>query len=159
MRDDEEHVGTGRVVGLGAAQSVIHRARAERVSAAYDHEVGVATRPDRLADLGGHQLGRDHVLDPNMMMGALGQQLVLDLDAGEARGLNHIDGPVQMHRVAPAAGAVEDQWETAYGADVEVQPHHFCDREVGLGDALDVAEPAAAEIERGESGGLGELGA
>ena len=78
------------------------------------------------------------------MMGALGQYLVLDLDRGETGRLDHIDGPVQMHRIAPSAAAVEDQRQPAYCADVHADAHHLGKRQVRLGDALDIAECTAA---------------
>jgi hypothetical protein len=80
-----------------------------------------------------------------------------NLDSRKARRLDHVDRAVQMHRIAPSARAVEDERQAGDGADVDPDAHHFGQRQVGLGDALDIAEAAAAQVQRGEARGLGEL--
>ncbi len=147
---DIKHVGAGPLIGLGAAQCLVESGAAQGVGAADDHEIGVAARRHRGADLGLHQLGRDHVLDPDMMVGAFRQQLILDLDRGKPGRFAGHDRAADMHRVAPAAGAVENQRQRADGADVERGLGHLGQRQVGLGAGLDVAHRAAAEIERAE---------
>jgi len=129
------------------------------VGAPDDHKIAIAPRIRRLANLRAHQFDVDHVLDADMMVRALGQELVLDFDPSEAGRLDHVDRAMQMHRIAPSARAVEDERKRANGADVDSDTHHLGQREVGFGDALDVAESAAAEINRRETCGLGEFGA
>jgi len=54
----------------------------------------------------------------------------LELDRAKSGGLGHCDGAVDMHRVAPAAGAVEDQRQRAHGPDIEPGLRHLGEREV-----------------------------
>jgi hypothetical protein len=155
----KQHVGARRTIFLGAHESLVEAVHARGVRARDDEEIAARPRGDRLRDLGGHQVRRNDVLDPDVMMGALGQDLVLDLDGAEARGLGHAHGAMHVHGVAPAASAVENERKRTDGADIDPELHHFGQREIGLGDALDVSERSAAEIERTKSRGLRELGA
>ena len=111
------------------------------------------------ADFRRHQFGWDHVLDTNMVVRALGQYLILDFDSSKPSRLDHIDGPVQMHWITEAASTVQDQGQAADCADIDSEPHHLGDGQICLGDALDVAQATATEIECREARPLGELGA
>jgi hypothetical protein len=93
-----------------------------------------------------------------MVVGAFRDQLVLDLDRREAGRLARRNRAPDMHRVAPAAGAVEDQRQVADGADVERRLGHLGQRQIGFGAGLDVAHRAATEIQRLKPGGLGQQG-
>jgi hypothetical protein len=122
---DIKHVGAGALIGVGAAQRFVHPGAAQRVGAADDHEIRIAAGRHRGPDLRLHQLRRDHVLDADMVVGAFRDQLVLDLDRREPCRLARRNRAPDMHRVAPAAGAVEDQRQVADGADVERRLGHL----------------------------------
>lgn len=139
-------------------QGLVAACAPERVGAADDDKVSIAARRDGLGDLGPHQFLRDHVLDADVMVGALGQELILNLDRTKPGCLAHADRAMHVHRIAPAAGAVEDQRQRADGADFETSLRHLGQREVCLGPAFDVAHRPAAQVEGSESRRLGELG-
>jgi hypothetical protein len=98
------------------------------------------------------------VLDPGVMVRALWNELVLDLDRREAGGLAHADGPVHVHRVAVAARPVENQRERRDGADVDGGLAHLGHVQIRLERDLLVAGRAAAEIARREARRLGHAG-
>ena len=66
-----------------------------------------------------HEFGRHQVIDADVMLDAARQQLVLDLDGGEAGGLGQRDGPVHVHRIAPAAAGIEHDRQLARRAHVD----------------------------------------
>jgi hypothetical protein len=94
------------------------------------------------------------VLDAHVVVGALGHELVLDLDGREARCLAHADGAVHVHGVAVAARAVQDERQRGDRADVDRGLAHLGDVEVGLEGDLLVAGGAAAEVAGGEASRL-----
>ena len=98
------------------------------------------------------------MLDADVVVRALRDQLVLDLDRREAGRLGHRDRAVHVHRVAEPRRAVEDQRELRHGADREPALCDVGDVEVRLEHRLFVAELPAAEIERLEAGRLGQAG-
>ena len=57
-------------------------------------------------DLVDHQLHRHDMPDADMMMRALGQDLVLDLDRREACGFRHLHRVTDVHRIAEAGGGI-----------------------------------------------------
>jgi len=63
---------------------------------------------DRLGDFFQHQLCRDQVIDADVVLDAAREQLVLELDCGEARRFGEGDGAVHVHRIAPAAARIQD---------------------------------------------------
>jgi hypothetical protein len=57
----------------------------------------------------------------------------------------------------PSRGTVQDEREPAHAADVDADADHLGQRQIRLGDTLDVAESAAAQIERREVRRFSEL--
>lgn len=85
------------------------------------------------------------------MLEASRQQLVLDLDRGEARRLGQRDGAMQMHRIAEAAAGIEHDRQVAGRMHVDRNLRQFGNGDVGFGDAFVPAERATAEIDRLET--------
>ena len=127
-----------------------------RIGAGHDDEIGIGAGGDRRLHLLDHELGRDQVLDADVMLDAAGKQLVLDLDRGEAGGFGQRDGALDMHGVAPAAAGIEHDGQLAGGAHVDRHLRHFGQRDVGFGHAFVPAERAAAHVDRLEAGFLGQ---
>ena len=152
---EQQQVGAGLAVGLAAPQRIVHAARPHRVGAGDDQEVRTAPGRHRFLHLGRHQLHRDHVLDPDVMVCALGHELVLDLDRREAGRLAHADRPVHVHGIAVAARAVEDQGQRRDGADIDGDLAHLGDVQVCLERDLLVPGRAAAEVARRKARRLG----
>jgi hypothetical protein len=104
------------------------------------------------------QLHRDHVLDPDVMVRALGHELVLDLDGGSAGCLAHPNGPMHVHGIAVATGPIEDEGQRRDSPDVEGGLAHLGQVEIGLQRHFEIAGRAAAEIAGCEAGRLRHLG-
>ncbi len=97
------------------------------------------------------------MLDADVVMSALGQQLILDFDGGEPGGLRHGYGAVHVHGVAPAPRGVQDQGQAGHGADFQSRMHHFREVEIGLQHRFCVTGGPAAQIERLVSRGFGHF--
>ena len=102
------------------------------------------------------KLGGDQVVDADVMLDAARQQLVLDLDRRKAGRLRQRDRPVDVHRIAPAAAGIEHDRQPADRAHVDGDLGKLGQREIGLGDAFEPAERAAAQVDRLEARILGE---
>ena len=155
-REAEHHVGAGLGEGFAAADRFVDAAGAARIGARDDHEVRIGARGQRLLELLHEELGRHQMIDADVVLDPPRQELVLDLDRREARGLGERDGAVHVHGVAPAAAGVEHQRQLAGRADVDRDVGHFRQRQIGLGDVLHPAERPAREIDRLEARLLGE---
>ena len=90
---------------------------------------GIGARGERLLELLHEELGRHEMIDADVMLDPPRQQLVLDLDRREARGLGQRDGAMDVHRVAPAAAGVEHQRQLAGRADVDRHVGHLRQRQ------------------------------
>ena len=96
------------------------------------------------------------MLDAEMVLGPARQDLILDLDRLETRGLRQCDGTVHMHRIAPAGAGIEHDRQLAGRAHIDGDLCHLGQRDVGLGHAFIPAERAAAQVDRLEARLLGE---
>src|SRR5712691_5378114 len=155
-REHEQHVGARLVEGFRAAQRLVEIVDPPCIGAGDDHEVGIGARRQRFLDLLDHESGRHQVIDADVMLDPPRQQLILDLDCGDARRLAHRDRAAHVDRVAPTPAGVEDDRQLAYGPHVHHDLDHLGQRQVGLGDAFEPAERTAAQIERLEPCLLGE---
>ena len=95
------------------------------------------------------------MLDPDVVMRALGHELIIDLDRREPGGLGHADGPMHVHGIAVPTRAVEDERQRRNRADVESGLTHLGQIEVRLQRDLLIPGRAPAEITRAEPGRLG----
>ncbi len=94
--------------GFRAAQGLVEVVDPPGVCSGDDHEVGIGAGRDRLGNFLQHQLGRDQMVDADVVLDTARQQLVLELDRGEARRFGEGNRPVHVHRIAPAAARVQD---------------------------------------------------
>ena len=72
---------------------------AHGIRAGDDDKRRVASHAYGLTHFSGHELLRHHVFQADVMVCALGQNLVFDLDRGESGCLRHADGVMHVHRV------------------------------------------------------------
>ena len=76
------------------------------------------------------------MIDTDVVLDAARQQLVLDLDRGEARRFSEGNRAVHVYRVPPAAARVQDNRQLTHGAHIERHRGEFRQGQIGLGDAL-----------------------
>jgi hypothetical protein len=88
------------------------------------------------------------MLDADVVVGALGKYLVLDLNADETRGLGNVNRSVLMHGIAPAACPVENEGAITYTDDLETRLRHLRERNVRFKNGLSIAHRPTTEMER-----------
>jgi hypothetical protein len=91
------------------------------------------------------------VLDAGVMVRPLREELVLDLDRCETSCLGEPDRVLNMHRLSPPTGTVQDEGERGHRPDLDGRLCHLRDREVRLGDGLLIAQSPATEVQGLES--------
>src|SRR5690606_21508292 len=128
-RVGKDHVGARCGVGLGAARGAFDAFNGQRIRARDDDEAVVAPRQAGRLDLLHHFFQGDHILARHVAA-ALGADLVLDVDAGDAGFLEHAYGMEHIHRIAVArigVGGQRDIYRTRQHAamiDVFGQAHY-----------------------------------
>ena len=96
---------------------------------------------------------------PDVMVGALGQDLILDFDCGEAGRFRKPHRVVDVHRVAESGRRIQDERQVAHGADFQTRLGQSRDIEIRFQAAFEITERAAPQVQDLEPGGLCELGA
>src|SRR5207249_7356945 len=135
----EREVGAGGQVGVGAPDRLVERAavRTAGVGARDEDEVGIELAAHRVggAILAHRLLQRDHAT-PGHVAAALGDRLVLDVDAGHARAdvlahrAYHVDGVA-----VPVVGVGDHRRAHRAGDVARVQVHLGHRRQAGVGQA------------------------
>ena len=160
LRPHEIHAGVG--VGAAAADGLVERATdgAEGVGARDDDEVGVqavarvdgrAILPDRLLEAHDHLAGD--------VAAALGEHLVLDVDAGHAAAHVLLHRPDGRERVAVAVVGVGDDGDLDGAGDQGADSGHFrLGQEAHVGPAVGQGHRVAGQVDRLHAHLLGDLG-
>ena len=117
QRLGEHHVGPGVDVGAGPLDRRVEALDGTGVGTGAHHEVGVAPGRDRSPDPPHHLLGGHDRLAVEVAA-ALGVDLVLEVAAGQAAGLERLDGTGDVHRLAEAGVGVDDGRQVGDGGDL-----------------------------------------
>ena len=101
-------VGAGLDHHVGADHAFLKAMGFHRVGAAHDHEIRIAARGHRVLDFHHQFLARHRVLDALMVMHALGEYLVFDMQARRARLLDFAHAAHHVQRLAVTRAAIHD---------------------------------------------------
>ena len=152
---DEDDVGARGGVAVRARDRVLEAGHGDRIGARDDQRVAVGARVERRAQLLLVQLGRDHVLALHVTA-ALREDLILELDAGDAGALELVHGADHLRDLAVARVGVGDHGERDGRAEAAGVLDHLGrarDAEVGQPEGGGGGRIAAA-VERLEAGAL-----
>ena len=148
-RLDEDAVGAGRQILLGAAERFVEAEHVARVGARQDEGVAVDLLRAHRADLGGHFGGGDHVLAGDVSA-PLRRELILEHDRRHAHPLVAVQHVHDVLHVAVAVVAVHHDRQIARRHDVGDGGGDFAER-----NEADVGQPPA-RADGGKS--AGEIG-
>ena len=148
-RLDEGGVGAGLDESVGALNRPVEAVHRPRVGARNDLEIVVVAAVHRGLDLLDHLAERHHVLALEVAA-LLGEDLILDLDAGGARALERPHGPPHVEGVAEAGVGIGQDRHRDGIAD---RRHVVCDlaqgHEADVGHAeRHVRDAGAGDIDR-----------
>ena len=154
-RVDEDHVRAGGGVAVRARDRILEARDGDRVGARDDQRVGIRARVERGAQLLLVQLGRDHVLALHVPA-ALREDLILELDAGDAGALELVHGADHLRDLAVARVGVGDHGDR----DRRAEPPRVVDH-LGRARDAEVGQPEGrsrggvpAAVDRLEAGAL-----
>jgi len=125
-RLDEQAVGAGLEVELGAAQRLVEAVHRAGIGAGDDEGVGIAPRGGGRPQLGRHNVGVDHLLAGHVAA-ALGRALVLDEDRRHAHRLVARDRARDVLGVAIAVVAVDQHRQLGRRHDVADAGAHLAE--------------------------------
>jgi hypothetical protein len=151
----QRRIGAGLDVGPGARGGIFQPVHGLGVGAGDEDEVRRFARFDRGADLDHHLLARDHRDALRQQAAALGRDLVLEVDAGDAGGLELAHGAHHVHHAAVAGVRVAQQRDFQVPGDAAgVLDHLGHAQHADVGNAQDAGRHGVAGEGDGTEAGL-----
>src|SRR5262245_8121470 len=92
-----------------------------------------------------------------MVMRALRQKLVLDLDGAKPRCFRRLYGESDMHGITPSADSIHDKWQFARRPDLDSGLDDVWHTKVSFQKALYVTQPPGASIKQLDPGFIRQL--